>query len=53
MLYDAVIAGGSIAGLLCAREIAKKGHTVLVLEEDDEIGNPRTLWGISEYFGLR
>ncbi|MGI0097867.1 MAG: FAD-dependent oxidoreductase, partial [Nitrosopumilaceae archaeon] len=38
MYYDVVIAGGSIAGLLCAREAANKGHSVLVLEEDYEIG---------------
>ena len=32
-MYDAVVAGGSISGLLAAREIAKNGHSVLVLEE--------------------
>ena len=32
-MYDVVIAGGSVAGLLAAREIAKDGHTALVLEE--------------------
>ena len=31
--YDVVIAGGSISGLMSAREIAKKGHSVLVLEK--------------------
>jgi len=38
--YDVVIAGGSISGLLTAREVAKKGHSVLVLEEGFEIGTP-------------
>ncbi len=38
--YDVVIAGGSIAGLFCAREIASREHSVLVLEEDFEIGTP-------------
>ena len=32
--YDVVIAGGSISGLMSAREIAKGGYSVLVLEED-------------------
>ena len=40
MMYDVVIAGGSVAGLLAAREIAKDGHTALVLEEGFEIGTP-------------
>lgn len=46
MKYDVVIAGGSIAGLLCAREVAKKGHSVLVLEEDYEIGTPEHCGGL-------
>jgi len=37
MNYDVVIAGGSIAGLLCAREIASSGHNVLVIEEDHDL----------------
>ena len=44
--YDAVIAGGSISGLTCAREIAKKGHSVLVLEEGFEIGTPDHCGGL-------
>jgi len=36
-MYDVVIAGGSVAGLFCAREIAKQGHSVLVIEEDYEM----------------
>ena len=52
MLYDVVIAGGSIAGLLCAREIAKNGHSVLVLEEDDEIGTPEHCGGLVSISGL-
>ena len=39
-MYDVIIAGGSIAGLLSAREIAKEGHSVLVLEEGFEVGTP-------------
>jgi len=46
MYYDVVIAGGSIAGLLCAREVANNGHSVLVLEEDYEIGTPEHCGGL-------
>lgn len=46
MRYDAVIVGGSVAGLLCAREVARGGHSVLVLEEDPEIGNPEHCGGM-------
>ena len=42
--YDVVIAGGSISGLLTAREVAKKGYSVLVLEEGFEIGTPCLLY---------
>ena len=44
--YDAVIAGGSISGLMASREIAKKGHSVLVLEEGFEIGTPDHCGGL-------
>jgi geranylgeranyl reductase family protein len=46
MDYDVVIAGGSVAGLLCAREIASKNHKVLVIEEDYEIGTPEHCGGV-------
>ena len=46
MNYDVVIAGGSIAGLFCAREIASREHSVLVLEEDFEIGTPEHCGGL-------
>ena len=39
-MYDVIIAGGSISGLLTAREIAKNGYSVLVLEEGFEVGSP-------------
>jgi digeranylgeranylglycerophospholipid reductase len=44
--YDVVIAGGSVAGLLCAREVARQNHKVLVIEEDYEIGTPEHCGGL-------
>ena len=52
MSYDVVIAGGSVAGLLCAREIAEKGFSVLVIEEDYEIGTPEHCGGLVSLSGL-
>ena len=52
MDYDVIIAGGSIAGLFCAREIANEGHSVLVLEEDYEIGTPEHCGGLVSMSGL-
>jgi len=50
--YDVIIAGGSIAGLLCAREISSKGFSVLVIEEDYEIGTPEHCGGLVSIAGL-
>ena len=52
MYFDVVIAGGSVAGLLCAREVASKGFSVLVLEEDYEIGTPEHCGGLVSITGL-
>ncbi|MDH3677444.1 MAG: NAD(P)/FAD-dependent oxidoreductase [Nitrosopumilus sp.] len=52
MYYDVVIAGGSIAGLLCAREIAGDNNSVLVIEEDYEIGTPEHCGGLVSTKGL-
>lgn len=52
MYYDVVVAGGSIAGLLCAREVAADKHTVLVIEEDYEIGTPEHCGGLVSVKGL-
>ena len=41
-----MVAGGSVAGLLCAREIAAQDHKVLVIEEDYEIGTPEHCGGL-------
>lgn len=51
-MYDVVVAGGSIAGLLCAREIASDGNSVLVIEEDYEIGTPEHCGGLVSTTGL-
>ena len=52
MYFDAVIAGGSVAGLLCAREITANGFSVLVVEEDYEIGTPEHCGGLVSITGL-
>jgi flavin-dependent dehydrogenase len=52
MNFDVVVAGGSVAGLLCAREIASKGFSVLVIEEDYEIGTPEHCGGLVSLTGL-
>ena len=52
MYYDVAIAGGSVAGLLCAREISSKGFSVIVLEEDYEIGTPEHCGGLVSLAGL-
>ena len=52
MYYDVIVAGGSIAGLLTAREISSKGFSVLVIEEDYEIGTPEHCGGLVSIAGL-
>jgi len=51
-VYDVVIAGGSISGLLCAREVARNHNSVLVIEEDFEIGTPEHCGGLVSISGL-
>jgi digeranylgeranylglycerophospholipid reductase len=51
--YDVVIAGGSISGLLAAREIAAGGLSVAVLEEDAEIGTPEHCGGLVSIYGIK
>ena len=50
--YDVVVAGGSISGLMSAREIAKKGYSVLVLEEGFEVGTPDHCGGLVSKSGI-
>ena len=51
--YDVIIAGGSISGLLAAREVAGKGLSVIVLEEDAEIGTPEHCGGLVSLDGIQ
>ena len=50
--YDVVVAGGSISGLAAAREIASSGASVVVLEEDAEIGTPEHCGGLVSIGGI-
>ena len=52
MYYDVIVAGGSVAGLLCAREIGVNKNSVLVIEEDYEIGTPEHCGGLVSVKGL-
>ncbi len=51
--YDVIVVGGSISGLLAAREAAAKGLSVLVLEEDAEIGTPEHCGGLVCFYALK
>ncbi|HZD33599.1 MAG TPA: NAD(P)/FAD-dependent oxidoreductase [Nitrososphaeraceae archaeon] len=52
--YDVIIAGGSISGLLTAREIGSESSiSVKVLEADHEIGTPEHCGGLVSLSGLR
>ena len=53
MYYDVIVAGGSVAGLLCAREISSKGFSALLIEEDYEIGTPEHCGGLVSMAGLK
>jgi geranylgeranyl reductase family protein len=51
--YDVIVAGGSISGLLAAREAAAGGLSVAVLEEDAEIGTPEHCGGLVSIAGIK
>jgi digeranylgeranylglycerophospholipid reductase len=51
--YDVIVAGGSVSGLLAAREAAAGGLSVVVLEEDSEIGTPEHCGGLVSIAGIR
>ena len=52
-MYDVVIAGGSIAGLCCARELALGGCSTLVIEDDAEVGTPDHCGGMVSVSALQ
>ena len=51
--YDVIVAGGSVSGLLAAREAAAGGLTVAVLEEDSEVGTPQHCGGLVSIAGVQ
>ena len=51
--FDVVVAGGSISGLVAAREIARASLSVAVVEEDAEIGTPEHCGGLVSMDGMR
>ena len=52
MDYDAIIVGAGPAGLLAATKIAEEGHSALVLEEHDKVGEPDHCAGLLSSSGL-
>lgn len=52
--YDVVVVGGSLSGLLTAREIGSKSSiSVKIIEADHEIGTPEHCGGLVSLSGLR
>lgn len=51
--YDMLVAGGSVAGLAFASEAAKRGASVLVAEQHEEIGEPEKCDGLVSLRSLR
>ena len=51
--FQVAVAGGSVSGLLAAREAAAGGASVIVFEEDAEIGTPEHCGGLVSMDGIR
>ena len=51
--HDAIIVGAGPAGLIAAHRIAGSGHSVLVLEEHERVGEPDHCAGLLSSTGLR
>lgn len=52
-MYDVVVVGGGPCGLIAGKEIAKKGHSVVIIEEHQEIGYPVQCSGLYSVSGLK
>ncbi|MGD0330825.1 MAG: NAD(P)/FAD-dependent oxidoreductase [Nitrososphaeria archaeon] len=50
---DVIVAGGSFSGLFSAKELSKKGFTVKVFEEHNEIGYPNRCSGVVSINSLK
>jgi flavin-dependent dehydrogenase len=50
--YEVVVVGGGPAGLSAAAQLASRGHSVLLVEDDSEIGYPVKCAGIVSGEGL-
>jgi geranylgeranyl reductase family protein len=50
---DAIIVGAGPAGLIAAHRIASNGHSVIVLEEHEKVGEPDHCAGLLSSSGLR
>jgi len=46
MLYDALVVGGGPAGLFTARELSRRGFSVVVCEEHERVGDPVHCTGV-------
>ncbi|MFW9832659.1 MAG: NAD(P)/FAD-dependent oxidoreductase [Candidatus Thorarchaeota archaeon] len=52
MDFDAIIVGAGPAGILAATKIAENGHSVIVLEEHEKVGEPDHCAGLLSASGL-
>ncbi len=53
LIHDAIVIGAGPSGLIAADKIAKKGHSVIVLEEHKQIGEPDHCAGLLSSTGLQ
>ncbi|NHJ12609.1 MAG: NAD(P)/FAD-dependent oxidoreductase [Candidatus Thorarchaeota archaeon] len=51
--YDTAVVGAGPAGLIAAKEIARRGHHVIVFEEHQKIGEPDHCAGLLSTSGLK